>query len=87
MATTQSKPKALGHDARPKLHLRAPHNRLIKKLDLDKIYITGPEYGGPALVANAYLEGTYSEVYPGVSQDVQNRLVPLTGSYADAMHG
>ena len=42
MATTQSKPKALGHDARPKLHLRAPHNRLIKKLDLDKIYITRP---------------------------------------------
>ena len=46
-------------------------NRLIKKLDLDMIYITGPGHGGPGLVANAYLEGTYSEVYPNVSQDEQ----------------
>ena len=44
-------------------------NRLIKKHDLDMIYVTGPGHGGPALVANAYLEGTYSEVYPNVSQD------------------
>ena len=46
-------------------------NRLIKKLDLDMIYITGPGHGGPGLVANAYLEGTYSEVYPGISQDLE----------------
>ncbi len=44
-------------------------NRVIKKFDLDMIYISGPGHGGPALVANTYLEGTYSEVYPGISQD------------------
>jgi len=46
-------------------------NRVIKKHDLDMIYITGPGHGGPGLVANAYLEGTYSEVYPNVSLDEQ----------------
>ena len=44
-------------------------NRVIKKHDLDMIYITGPGHGGPGLVANAYLEGTYSEVYPNISPD------------------
>ena len=44
-------------------------NRVIQQHDLDMIYITGPGHGGPALVANAYLEGTYSEVYPNISQD------------------
>ena len=44
-------------------------NRLIKKYDLDMIYISGPGHGGPALVGNTYLEGTYSEVYPNISQD------------------
>ena len=44
-------------------------NRIIKKFDLDMIYISGPGHGGPALVANTYLEGTYSEVYPSISQD------------------
>jgi len=44
-------------------------NRVIKKHDLNMIYIAGPGHGGPALVANTYLEGTYSEVYPNVSQD------------------
>ncbi len=44
-------------------------NRVIKKYDLDMIYISGPGHGGPAVVANTYLEGTYSEVYPKVSQD------------------
>ena len=43
-------------------------NRVIKKHDLDMIYITGPGHGGPGLVANAYLEGTYSEVYPNISR-------------------
>ena len=42
---------------------------MIKKHDLDMIYITGPGHGGPGLVANAYLEGTYSEVYPNISAD------------------
>ena len=44
-------------------------NRVIKKYDLDMIYISGPGHGGPALVANTYLEGTYSEIYPKISQD------------------
>ncbi len=44
-------------------------NRVIAKYDLDMIYVSGPGHGGPALVANTYLEGTYSEVYPDVSQD------------------
>ncbi len=65
------KPRLLGHwGTTPGLNFIYVHlNRLIKKYDLDMIYITGPGHGGPALVANAYLEGTYSEVYPTVSQD------------------
>ena len=44
-------------------------NRVIKKFDLDMIYVSGPGHGGPAVVANTYLEGTYSEVYPAISAD------------------
>jgi xylulose-5-phosphate/fructose-6-phosphate phosphoketolase len=44
-------------------------NRVIKKYDLDMLYVSGPGHGGPAVVANAYLEGTYSEIYPEVCQD------------------
>ncbi len=44
-------------------------NRVIKQYDLDMIYVSGPGHGGPALVSNTYLEGTYSEVYPNISQD------------------
>jgi xylulose-5-phosphate/fructose-6-phosphate phosphoketolase len=44
-------------------------NRIIKKYDLDMIYVSGPGHGGPAVVANTYLEGTYSEIYPHISQD------------------
>ncbi len=44
-------------------------NRAIKKYDLDMIYVSGPGHGGPAVVANTYLEGTYSEIYPDISQD------------------
>jgi xylulose-5-phosphate/fructose-6-phosphate phosphoketolase len=44
-------------------------NRIIKKLDLNMIYVAGPGHGGPALVANTYLEGSYSELYPNISQD------------------
>ena len=46
-------------------------NRVIKRDDLDMIYIIGPGHGGPSLVAHAYLEGTYSEVYPEISQDAE----------------
>ena len=44
-------------------------NRVIKKYDLDMFYVAGPGHGGPALVANTYLEGSYSEIYPNISQD------------------
>jgi xylulose-5-phosphate/fructose-6-phosphate phosphoketolase len=44
-------------------------NRVIKKYNLDMIYISGPGHGGPALVSNTYLEGTYSEIYPNISRD------------------
>ena len=44
-------------------------NRVIKKYDADMIYVAGPGHGGPAVVANTYLEGTYSEIYPAISQD------------------
>ena len=65
------KPRLLGHwGTTPGLNFLYVHlNRLIKKHDLNMIYITGPGHGGPGLVANAYLEGTYSEVYPNISQD------------------
>ena len=67
------KPRLLGHwGTTPGLNFIYVHlNRAITAYDLDMIYITGPGHGGPALVANAYLEGTYSEVYPDVSQDEQ----------------
>src|SRR5713226_7103708 len=65
------KPRLLGHwGTTPGLNFIYVHlNRLIKKLDLNVIYITGPGHGGPGLVANTYLEGTYSEFYPNISQD------------------
>jgi XFP-like protein len=65
------KPRLLGHwGTTPGLNFIYVHlNRLIKKHDLDMIYITGPGHGGPGLVANAYLEGTYSEVYPNITPD------------------
>src|SRR5246127_1967917 len=67
------KPRLLGHwGTTPGLNFIYVHlNRVIKKHDLDMIYITGPGHGGPGLVANAYLEGTYSEVYPNISPDEQ----------------
>ena len=65
------KPRLLGHwGTTPGLNLLYAHmNRVIKDRDLDALYITGPGHGGPGLVANAYLEGTYSEVYSAVPQD------------------
>src|ERR1700680_4185779 len=44
-------------------------NRVIKKYNLDMIYVSGPGHGGPAVVSNTYLEGSYSEIYPEISQD------------------
>jgi xylulose-5-phosphate/fructose-6-phosphate phosphoketolase len=64
------KPRLLGHwGTTPGLNFIYLHfNRLIKKLDLDVIYVAGPGHGGPGLVANTFLEGTYSELYPHISQ-------------------
>ena len=65
------KPRLLGHwGTTPGLNFIYVHlNRLIKMHELNVIYITGPGHGGPGLVANTYLEGTYTEFYPNISQD------------------
>jgi xylulose-5-phosphate/fructose-6-phosphate phosphoketolase len=65
------KPRLLGHwGTTPGLNLLYAHmNRAITERDLDVLYVTGPGHGGPGLVANAYLEGTYSEIYSSVGQD------------------
>jgi xylulose-5-phosphate/fructose-6-phosphate phosphoketolase len=67
----QVKPLVVGHwGTTPGQNFIYVHlNRVIKEHDLDMFYIAGPGHGGPALVANTYLEGTYSEIYPDVSQD------------------
>jgi xylulose-5-phosphate/fructose-6-phosphate phosphoketolase len=66
------KPRLLGHwGTSPGLSFIYTHlNRLVKESDADVIYLAGPGHGGPAILAHVYLEGTYSEVYPEVSQDV-----------------
>jgi xylulose-5-phosphate/fructose-6-phosphate phosphoketolase len=65
------KPRLLGHwGTTPGLNFIYVHlNRVIQQYDLNMIYVTGPGHGGPGLVANTYLEGTYSELYPNISQD------------------
>jgi len=65
------KPRLLGHwGTTPGLNFIYVHlNRVINKYDLNMIYVIGPGHGGPAIVANTYLEGSYSEVYPYISQD------------------
>ena len=65
------KPRLLGHwGTTPGLNLIYAHlNRVIRNQDLNVIYVCGPGHGGPGMVANTYLEGTYSELYPGITQD------------------
>ncbi|HLI90606.1 MAG TPA: phosphoketolase family protein [Ktedonobacteraceae bacterium] len=67
------KPRLLGHwGTSPGLSFIYVHlNRLIQDHDVDMIYLAGPGHGGPAILANVYLEGTYTEVYPEVTQDVE----------------
>ena len=67
------KPRLLGHwGTTPGLNLIYAHlNRVIKARDLNSIFITGPGHGGPGLVANAYLEGTYSEIYPHIGASTE----------------
>ncbi len=71
LAPAHIKPRLLGHwGTTPGLNFIYVHlNRLIRERDLNMIYVTGPGHGGPGLVANAYLEGTYSEVYPHIGRD------------------
>ncbi|HEY3414948.1 MAG TPA: phosphoketolase family protein [Armatimonadota bacterium] len=71
LAKSHVKPRLLGHwGTTPGLNFIYAHfNRIIRKNDLNVIYIAGPGHGGPGLVANTYLEGTYSEFYPNISQD------------------
>ena len=68
----QIKPRLLGHwGTSPGLSFIYVHlNRLIREHDANVIYLAGPGHGGPALLANVYLEGTYSEIYPEVSRDL-----------------
>ena len=67
------KPRLLGHwGTTPGLNFIYAHlNRVIRNWDLNAIYVTGPGHGGPGIVANTYLEGTYSEVYPDITQDAE----------------
>jgi xylulose-5-phosphate/fructose-6-phosphate phosphoketolase len=67
------KPRLLGHwGTTPGLNLVYAHlNRVITSRDLTAIYVTGPGHGGPALLANTWLEGTYSEIYPAVPRDLR----------------
>ncbi len=72
LAREHVKPRLLGHwGTTPGLNFIYVHlNRLIRERDLNMIYVCGPGHGGPGMVANTYLEGTYSERYPGITQDV-----------------
>jgi xylulose-5-phosphate/fructose-6-phosphate phosphoketolase len=67
------KPRLLGHwGTTPGLNFLWVHlNRILTERDLDVLYVTGPGHGGPGIVANAWLEGTYSELYPDVSRDAE----------------
>src|SRR6266849_4243153 len=66
------KPRLLGHwgTSPGQSFVYAHLNRLIREHDADVIYLSGPGHGGPAIIANVYLEGTYSEIYPEVSRDL-----------------
>src|SRR6185436_17406396 len=70
LALSHVKPRLLGHwGTTPGLNFVYAHlNRAIRARDLDVVYVCGPGHGGPGMVANSYLEGSYSERYPSVSQ-------------------
>jgi xylulose-5-phosphate/fructose-6-phosphate phosphoketolase len=71
LAPEHIKPRLLGHwGTCPGLNMLCVHlNRIIKRDDLNMMYVIGPGHGGPSMVAHAYLEGTYSEIYPNISRD------------------
>jgi xylulose-5-phosphate/fructose-6-phosphate phosphoketolase len=70
------KPRLIGHfGTTPGLNFIYVHlNRAIAQRDLDVLYVTGPGHGAPGIVANTWLEGTYSEVYPEISRDAEGML-------------
>ena len=72
------KPRLLGHwGTTPGINLIYAHmNRVIRSWDLDAIYVIGPGHGGPATVANAWLEGTYTELYPSITRDAEGMRRP-----------
>src|SRR5215831_17219769 len=71
LTLAHTKPRLLGHfGTTPGLNFIYAHmNRVIKKNDLNAIFIAGPGHGGPGVVANTYLEGTYTELYPNITKD------------------
>src|ERR1700744_6248797 len=73
LAVEHIKPRLLGHwGTTPGLNFIYAHlNRVIRRDDLDMIFVCGPGHGGPAMVANTYLEGSYSEIYPEISADTE----------------
>jgi xylulose-5-phosphate/fructose-6-phosphate phosphoketolase len=73
LAVEHIKPRLLGHwGTTPGLNFLYAHmNRAIRARDLNAVFVTGPGHGGPGLVANTYLEGTYSEVYPHIGRDLR----------------
>jgi len=73
LSTEHIKPRLLGHwGTTPGLNFIYVHlNRVIRERDVSMLYVTGPGHGGPGLIANAYLEGTYSEVYPDISMSAE----------------
>lgn len=73
LSLDQIKPNVVGHwGTVPGQNFIYVHlNRVIKKYNLDMLYVSGPGHGGQAMVSNAYLEGTYSEVYPNISEDIE----------------
>src|SRR5438477_4614777 len=79
LALKDVKPRLLGHwGTTPGLNFLYVHlNRVIKARNLDAIFICGPGHGGPAMVANAYLEGNYTEIYTGASRDLDSLEKPL----------
>ena len=73
------KPRLLGHwGTTPGLNFLYVHwNRIIRERDLDMIYVIGPGHGGPGIVANTYLEGSYTEIYPHIEQQCRRHQAPL----------
>ena len=82
------KPRLLGHwGTTPGLNFIYVHlNRVIKARDLDMIYVAGPGHGGPGMVANTWLEGTYSEIYPHIPQNERGHAAPVQAVQLSRRH-